>query len=229
MTTTATAALATWAEPEGIAPRGTIIVLVGRGETAAVYGRLGRRLATDAYRVVVLDEDIDAGLAQVLPDAVRPVVVLGSDEGALEAVRVGARGDVDAVILAGLPISDQVLGDDLELRTACPNHRKILTSSAVPLASVVLPDLSSRLTALRAPRVPLLAIHGAADQVSPAVDAVARYERLGATKIHVIRGGRHDILNDLTHRSVAASVVLFLEELRDGGGRIVVTVAGETS
>jgi len=229
MTTTATAPLTTWTEPEGIAPRGTIVVLVGRGETAAVYGRVGRRLSSDAYRVVVLDGDIEAGLDQVLPDAVRPVVLLGSDEGALEAVRIAAGGAVDAVILAGLPTSDRVTGDDLELRTACPNHRKILGASAVPLADVALPNLSSRLAALTRPRLPLMAIHGAADEVSAVTDAVARYQALGASKILVIRGGRHDILSDVTHRSVAASIVLFLEELRDGGGLLVVAVAGTPS
>ncbi len=229
MTTTATAPLTTWTEPEGIAPRGTIVVLVGRGETAAVYGRVGRRLSSDAYRVVVPDGDIEAGLDQVLPDAVRPVVLLGSDEGALDAVRIAAGGTVDAVILAGLPTSDRVPGDDLELRTACPNHRRILGASAVPLADVALPNLSSRLAALTRPRLPLMAIHGAADEVSAVTDAVARYQALGASKILVIRGGRHDILNDVTHRSVAASIVLFLEELRDGGGLLVVAVAGTPS
>lgn len=229
MTTITTAPLTSWTEPEGIPPRGTVIVLVGRGETAAVYGRLGRRLATDAYRVVVLDQDIGAGMEQVLPEAVRPVIVLGSDEGALEAVRVGAGGGVDAVIVAGLPVSDQVQGDDLELRTACPNHRRVLTASALPLANVVLPNLSSRLGSLRAPQVPLLAIHGAADEVSTPTDAVARYQGLGASKILVVRGGRHDILNDVSHRSVAASIVLFLEEVRDGGGKIVVAVSGTPS
>ena len=31
-------------------------------------------------------------------------------------------------------------------------------------------------------------------------------------------GGRHDALNDLTHRTVAAAVVQFLERLRLGPG-----------
>jgi hypothetical protein len=31
-----------------------------------------------------------------------------------------------------------------------------------------------------------------------------------------ITGGRHDVLNDVTHRTVAATIVLFLERLRLG-------------
>jgi hypothetical protein len=32
----------------------------------------------------------------------------------------------------------------------------------------------------------------------------------------VVEGGRHDVLNDATHRCVAATIVLFLESLRLG-------------
>jgi hypothetical protein len=31
-----------------------------------------------------------------------------------------------------------------------------------------------------------------------------------------IAGGRHDVLNDVTHRTVAATIILFLERLRLG-------------
>jgi hypothetical protein len=34
--------------------------------------------------------------------------------------------------------------------------------------------------------------------------------------VTVIVGGRHDVLNDLSHRTVAATIVLFLERLRLG-------------
>lgn len=34
-----------WDEPAGPAPRGTLIVLPGRGETPTSYRRFGRRLA----------------------------------------------------------------------------------------------------------------------------------------------------------------------------------------
>ena len=43
-----------WDEPEGIAPRGTLVVLPGRGEHGGVYERFGRRIAADGYRVRAL-------------------------------------------------------------------------------------------------------------------------------------------------------------------------------
>ena len=37
---------ANWAEPDGLAPRGTLIVIGGRGEAPALYERFGRRIAS---------------------------------------------------------------------------------------------------------------------------------------------------------------------------------------
>lgn len=54
-----------WNEPDGLIPRGTVIVIPGRGELPAVYERFGRRLASDAYRVrAVADPVVDAELAR---------------------------------------------------------------------------------------------------------------------------------------------------------------------
>jgi len=54
-----------WNEPDGLIPRGTVVVIPGRGETPGVYERFGRRLAGDAYRVrAVADPAVDAGLAR---------------------------------------------------------------------------------------------------------------------------------------------------------------------
>ena len=99
-----------WTEPEGLNPRGTVIVLPGRGEQPEVYERFGRRLAVDAYRVHAVTnpvEDPDAAAEQVLGllDGPRPLVLAGSDTGALFAAQLVASGRVaaDAVILAGLP------------------------------------------------------------------------------------------------------------------------------
>ena len=36
-----------WDEPDGLMPRGTVVVVPGRGEVPAVYERFGRRLAAD--------------------------------------------------------------------------------------------------------------------------------------------------------------------------------------
>ena len=88
--TTEPATAAHWAEPEGIAPRGTLILIPGRGESPGLYERFGRRIANDGYRVhVVADPVADPALAtsQVLGVAadVRPIALIGSDTGALFA------------------------------------------------------------------------------------------------------------------------------------------------
>jgi pimeloyl-ACP methyl ester carboxylesterase len=230
-----------WPEPDGIAPRGTLIVLGAPGETPAVYRRFADRLAADAYRVIVLDHGPDrrAAAHRLLTEAFHPAprVLVGFDRGAREAIRI-TRHDathLDAVILAGLPTAAGSIPrrdpaetfdglDDLDAHTACPRHRAVLvretradgTSNAAPE-----PDdgsaegLFDKGSAGALP-VPVLAIHGESDALSPAAAAVAEYRRLGATQVVTVAGGRHDILNDVTHRSVAATVVLFLERLRNG-------------
>ena len=155
-----------WDEPGGLIPRGTVVVIPGRGELPAVYERFGRRLAADAYRVrAVTDPVLDAGLARaqisgLLADSSLPAprVLAGSDTGALFAImlaRSGLGAAVDALVLAGLPTTPQ------------------------------------------------------------AGSAGSWDEELGADQHH---GGRHDVLNDQTHRTVAAAVVLFLERLRQDAG-----------
>jgi len=63
---------------------------------------------------------------------------------------------------------------------------------------------------------PVLGLHGAQDPVSPLAAARAQYAAAARDEFVTIAGGRHDALNDLTHRSVAATIVLFLEQLRLG-------------
>ncbi|MFI5064826.1 MAG: hypothetical protein ACHP9Z_12730, partial [Streptosporangiales bacterium] len=71
---------------------------------------------------------------------------------------------------------------------------------------------------------PVLGIHGADDPVSSLADACARYAAAARAELVSIAGGRHDTLNDLAHRSVAATIVLFLERLRLGPQLPVVAV-----
>ncbi|HWS39482.1 MAG TPA: hypothetical protein VN408_42900, partial [Actinoplanes sp.] len=60
--------------------------------------------------------------------------------------------------------------------------------------------------------IPTLGLHGDADTVSPLATARSRYPG----RLVTIAGGRHDILNDVTHRTVAATIILFLERLELG-------------
>ncbi|MDT0266636.1 lysophospholipase [Streptomyces sp. DSM 44915] len=219
-----------WREPAGIAPRGTLVLLAGRGESAAIYQRFGTRLAADAYRVVAVPATTghaEAAAADALATALadqetpRPLVLVGVDTGAPRALRLARRhaGAVDGVVLAGLPTrapAEPAAGTEeeaLAARTACPNHRLVL-SREMALAG---PADAERPPADTTPLgLPLLALHGGADRISPPAEALPRYRELGATSVVTVRDGRHDILNDVTHRSVAATLVLFLERLRLG-------------
>lgn len=216
-----------WDEPEGLAPRGTLIVLGGRGETPAVYERFGSRIARDAYRVRALGDaaaDADGvrrAAVELLADAdlPSPKVLVGSDAGAALALEIAAStpGAADALVLAGLPTrSDGV--DAIEARTACPNHQGVLARETTGEGrDRTLPPELLGITA-SAVDVPVLAIHGAADSVSPIVDAVAVHRQAPRSEVHAVAGGRHDILNDVSHRSVAATIVLFLERVRASTG-----------
>lgn len=211
-----------WNEPEGVNPRGTVLLFPGRGETADVYTRLGRRLAADAYRVAVVRSEQAAAIVAD-PRTVSPVVALGSDAGAVEALRFAHDhpASVAAVIVAGLTVDDAAdrVIDGLGARTACPAHQGVLRSAHVPAVPPAI-DLTAEFEAVARARLeqPILALHGAEDQISPVGGALERFSTLGVGQVALIEGGRHDILNDVTHRSVAATIVLFLERLRLGPG-----------
>ncbi|MCI3276881.1 alpha/beta hydrolase [Streptomyces cylindrosporus] len=212
-----------WDEPEGLAARGTLIVLAGRGEHGGVYERFGRRLAFDAYRVRALgDASADPSVldeaAKLLADESLPgpKVLVGSDTGARYAAHLAAEqtAGVDALILAGLPTTPWVSGTwqaEVEARTACPTHQGRLTHDpefrrGALDATPDLPELR-----LEKVRVPVLALHGKDDVVSPLDEALHAY---GDVRTVLFNGGRHDVLNDALHRTAAATVVLFLERLR---------------
>lgn len=214
--------IAAWDEPIGATPRGTLILLPGRGETAATYERFGRRISADAYRVRLVPVDLDdlatarEAIETLLADESlpRPVVIVGTDTGATLAAALVDRAD--ATILAGRALPTSRAVDDwataVEARTACPVHRRVIGEDdgygRDALAQRV-PDLDAPV-----PTRPVLVLHGLDDVVTPAEDAVRRYR--GHARIRLVEGGRHDILNDLSHRSVAATIVLFLESLRLG-------------
>lgn len=196
-----------------------MLLLPGRGEHPGLYRRLGDRLASDGYAVRALDtgeEPLDE-----FPATKGPRVLLGADAGALRAWRLAeAHPDrLDALVMAGLPLetgNPPPAGRDAELaaRTACPVHRELLEtdpefgwgSLAEPLPAPpgALPDL------------PVLLLHGETDQVAPVAPVRLLAARHPQAAIGVVRDGRHDVLNDRFHRSVAARLVLFLEEVGKG-------------
>ncbi|WP_128429802.1 alpha/beta hydrolase [Streptomyces cyaneus] len=215
-----------WDEPEGLAARGTLIVLAGRGEHGGVYERFGRRLAFDAYRVRALGDpttepSVLEQAAKLLADESLPgpKVLVGSDTGARYAAHLAAEREasLDALILAGLPTARWSAGSweaEVEARTACPTHQGRLTDDAGFRRGALdgnpdLPELH-----LDRVRVPVLALHGKDDPVSPVEQALEAYAGHAGVRTVTFDGGRHDVLNDALHRTVAATVVLFLERLR---------------
>ena len=235
--TTERATAANWAEPDGIAPRGTLIVIPGRGEGPELYERFGRRIAGDAYRVhavadPVADPALTASQVLAITAEVRPYVLVGSDTGALFAAGLVASGQVtgvDAVVLAGLPTADsepaasgsasaESWEAELAARTACPTHRGRLAGRGLRRGALFEPVLAGweSLADLGKLAVPVLGLHGTADPVSPLDAARERYRQAPRAELISIAGGVHDVLNDVTHRTVAATIVLFLERLRLG-------------
>ncbi|UUU36125.1 lysophospholipase [Streptomyces sp. CA-210063] len=216
-----------WDEPEGLAARGTLIVLAGRGEHGGVYERFGRRLAFDAYRVRALgdptaDPSVLDEAAKLLADESLPgpKVLVGSDTGARYAVHLAAEQTtgLDALILAGLPIGPWVSGSwetEVAARTACPTHQGRLAHDpgfrrgALDETPEELPELRLDLV-----DVPVLALHGTDDAISPLDGARNAYAGHPAVRTVTFDGGRHDVLNDALHRTAASVVVLFLERLR---------------
>lgn len=226
-----------WNEPTGLNPRGTLVVIPGRGESADVYRRFAARISADAYRVVVLKTGVGA-LSQVQeltadPWAVAPLVVVGSDSGALQALSTATalHKEVAAVIVAGLPVdedvSERAWEDEIRLRTGCPTHQGVLRAASRGAIFSGIDAIGAADLVPATPAVPVLALHGADDEISPLADAVDAYRNLPTVTITVVDEGRHDILNDVTHRSVAATVMLFLERLRLGPS-LPVIVRGST-
>ncbi len=235
MTTEQAETIRSWNNPETVAARGNLIIVPGRGEHAGVYERFGTRIASDGYRVRAVadptrDDTVPAQVAGLLADVdlPGPKVLIGSDGGALFAAALVATGQVkvDALILAGLPTRDRespvIVGDwDAELteRTACPTHQGRLRADADvkrgALANPLPPQWFTHAD-LAAVIVPVLGLHGAADTISTLDRARRQYESVRQATLVSIDGGKHDALNDATHRTAAATIVLFLERLRLG-------------
>lgn len=210
--------------------RGTVVVIPGRGEHGGVYERFAGRLGADGYLVRTLDRApatvsaARSAVAAVLtgPDAAglpRPWVLAGSDSGAVLALAVAADAAADAVVVAGYPSSPGYAAEsadaEIEARTSCPVHAGRLRADprfAVAALETPVPDG----VPLGSVAVPVLALHGDADAVSPYAAARTALSAVPDLVLVTLAGGRHDAFNDRSHRTAAAHVVLFLEDLRAG-------------
>lgn len=233
-----------WDEPAGIAPRGTLVLLAGRGEHGGVYERFGRRISADGYRVRALGdassdpEAVTEAATKLLRDESHPGprVLVGSDTGASHAARLAALDSPgpDALILAGLPTgphpTEPAASDrsdwegELERRTACPTHRSRLTADADFRRGALAGPSAPESPALDGISVPVLGLHGVEDTVSPLAEVRRVFRGLPGAELVSLAGTRHDVLNDVTHRTAAATVVLFLERLRLDSGLASIAV-----
>ncbi|SEB65133.1 Lysophospholipase, alpha-beta hydrolase superfamily [Nocardioides exalbidus] len=219
-----------WDEPAGATPRGTLVVLPGRGETDAFYARFGKRLSADAYKVRVVAVDLDdltatrVRVEKLLADESlpSPKVLVGADTGATLAATLVGEVAADAAVIAGVALpgstADGSWEDQVEARTACPVHRSVLDADVLLDREALDRPLPWTTVELSAPDKPVLVVHGTADRITPAADAIASYVDAADARVWLVEGGRHDILNDVSHRSVAATIVLFLESLKLGAG-----------
>ncbi|RYB94700.1 alpha/beta hydrolase [Nocardioides oleivorans] len=217
-----------WDEPAGATPRGTLVVLPGRGETDAAYARFGKRLSADAYKVRVVPVDLDdltgtrERVEKLLADESlpSPKVLVGADSGATLAATLVGEVAADAAVIAGVALpgstADGTWDDQVEARTACPVHRSVLDGDVLLDREALDRPLPWASVELSAPDKPVLVVHGTADRITPAADAIASYVSAPGARVWLVEGGRHDILNDVSHRSVAATIVLFLESLKLG-------------
>ncbi len=206
-----------WTPPARV--RGTLALVTGRGERAAVYERFGRRLSADGYTVAVFEEVVDAASAWLADRDDAPRVLVGSDAASAAVLREAAEGAaVDGVIVAGVLVDAEVEVPRGADRTACPVHLGVLAEASSAEPAVVAEPLPAAAD-LAAVAVPVLAVHGGADPVSPLAEALAALRAVPDLEVVETVDGLHDALNDQSHRSVAAAVVLWLERLRSGDVR----------
>lgn len=183
--------------------RATVAVVPGRGETPAMFEDVAFRLSLDGFEVTLLGpgEGTDAAIGELRVPGV-PLVVVGSDTGALRALVAAGSPALrpDALVLLGLPMLYRAV--DGELPTDPPPR--------------ALPDL------------PILLVHGVADDVSPLHLVQMATRTAPRARLDVVPGG-HRVLAGPGGRSVAARTLLFVEALpaaaasgaptgRDGNG-----------
>lgn len=194
------AALLDAAGPDPVAP----LVLVG-ADTGAL---LALRAAGDPRLPV--DGLVVAGIASAEP----AVAVPG------RTAEPAVSGIVSSADSAGYrPGDGPGWQDELGARTACPVHRQRLCSDPEFVRGALSAPVDAALleaTSLTARALPALVLHGDADPLTPADEARRRAEGFPRAVVGIVHGGLHDVLNDASHRTVAAAVVQWLERLRGG-------------
>lgn len=216
-----------WLEPEATV-RGSVIVITGRGERAGVYGRFARRIAVDGYRVTVTEVGGAALDAIDASDTSLPVVVGlgrrsvgGAGRSAFTARRHrGGGGWTAHRCRSG---TGGGLGSRGRYPVCLSGPPGVLASDAVDKGALATPVAAVTGEILAGVTVPTLVVHGSADVISAAEQVRRLAQALPDGRVVIVTDGRHDILNDVSHRSVAAEIVQFLERLRIPGAPDIIT------
>ena len=205
-----------WLEPEDRTPRGTLLVLGGRGESANLYRSFATLLGAAGYRVGVLGDITDdlpsarSWIATLLADDTYPCpkVLIGSDTGALLALRLGIHAElgIDGIVVAGAPVNSGTARRPL---SAVGTEPKVVGPVPEPL----------RVVDPHHVRTPVLALHGRNDTVAPMGPALEIYRALPRSEIVMIDTARHHILDGATDLT-AAAIVAFLERLEGAPARL---------
>ena len=202
-------------QPEkGELPRGTVIVVGGRGESAVLYSRFATKLCAAGYTVNVFGDVTDdlpsasLAISNVLADRSfpEPKVLIGSDTGALLAMRLGMQPElgIDGIVVAGVPASEG------------PPPRRLVVVESDSASDSSVPAL---LRAVEPHRIdaPVLALHGQGDSVAPVDPALEIYRAIPHSEIVMIDSGEHHILDGMTDRTAVATIVAFLERVEHVG------------
>ena len=195
MTATTQRATAALEPSRGVAPRGTLIVIPGRGEAPDLYQRFGRRIAGDGYRVhAVADPVAEPALttAQVSPSPPRCARTCWSDRTparcsrpgwSRRAGRRGGRGGAgrtagcgDAATGGVGPPMRRSWEAELAARTACPLVAAgwQARGCAGGRCSSRSPPAGGRSRTWAGRPQPVLGLHGTANPVSPLAAARER-------------------------------------------------------
>lgn len=183
------------------------------------------------------------------PELPTPHFLVGSDAGGVLALDLAAdEAPVAGVVVAGLPVapspaatdgttasdagstpaadaSGTVLDPEAQIgrRSTCPVHQSVLRQpeNLDPAALSTPLPASLSLPAPESVKVPVLGVYGESDDVVDVNAGTAWLTRVPGAAVVRTADGAHDALNDRSHRSVAARIVQFLEDIKNDGSPIL--------
>jgi alpha-beta hydrolase superfamily lysophospholipase len=152
-----------------------------------------------------------------------PVVLIGHSLGGVTAALMSARGiSVDAVVLTGTPLSglpahvaeEPVMSkDEFYLDALANDPLGFDTAPAEPALWSNISGCTRELEAgLSLSAIPTLFVNGDRDAFAPVSEARYWAARMSHARVHRIRDGHHDILNDLQHREVSGAISRFITQ-----------------